>query len=659
MKSSRNGHVLRQLPYLVVSAALMMIAGLAVQQTLQLRQDFAENNAQEAAQVLRQNLTIWEQSALRQVNARIDELESAPDIAAVERMMRRSAPWLDAIYIWEPDPRSPRLRYPARATVEDPVRLVQHPCVLRAVQILRFRGRAEGAEAYRACREAPPRYNLYTSSLAAALLLQQGQPHEAWLALNEISTPLMLPLREAGTQGLPLHRIVSRRIQGAQAQASMGQPGRQRELLMSTARELADLDARQLDELSSFLQYTIPRELQKAGAPNAMAELRPELARAERRIEAYKEISQRLIARPAPEGDELQITRDPYDEEGFLLAYRAIFEGQLVVAVQIDPVRLLDELPDTGDRIIVDLDGYPIDGIPLAQDAVWVKVPFGKLFPTLQLARLRPDEHMEEQYTWLISQLAPVALALLLGGLALAARLRADRRREELYERQRDFITRVTHELKTPLAGIRIMAETLEMIGAEAPEETATFTGRILQEADRLTERIDEVLRLTRQPVPPRKAPLSPALLADELWDEWAPRFVEAGGSLELDVDLEMDDIRADEALLRDALVNLLSNALKYRHPERPLQATLRAHRERRHAVFEVIDNGLGVPKPMREAIFERFTRVEGDHRGKAGGHGLGLSFVAETARAHGGTIRCTGAPDGQGTRFTLRIPYR
>lgn len=658
MKSPGKGRLLRQLPYLVVGSALLLIAGLAVQQTLLLRQDFADNNAREAAQALRQSLSIWEQSVLRQTDARIDELESAPDISAVERVMRRSAPWLDAIYIWEPDPRSPRLRYPARATVEDPVRLVQHPCVLRAVQILRFRGRAEGAAAYRDCREAPPRYHLYTSSLAAALLLQQGQARDAWLALNEVSVPLMLPLREAAAQGLPLHRVVSRRIQGAQAQGGMGQPGRQRELLMSTARELADLDARQLDELSSFLEYTIPRELQKAGAPDAMADLHAELARAERRIAAYKEISQRLIGRPAPEGDELLITRDPYDEEGFLLAYRAIFEGQLVVAVQIDPVRLLDELPNTGDRLIVDLDGRPLDGIPLASDALWVKVPFGKLFPTLQLARLRPNDHMESQKTWLVSQLAPVALALLLGGLALVARLRADRRREELFERQRDFITRVTHELKTPLAGIRIMAETLEMVGTEDPDATATFTGRILQEADRLTERIDEVLRLTRQPVPPRKAPLSPALLADELWDEWAPRFEEAGGTLELDADLEMDDVRADEALLRDALVNLLSNALKYRHPERPLQVTLRASRERRHAVFEVIDNGMGVPRPMQEAIFQRFTRVEGPNRGKAGGHGLGLSFVTETARAHGGTIRCKDAAGG-GAHFTLRIPYR
>lgn len=660
MKAVRASHLLRQLPYVVVGFALLLIAGVAVQQTLLLRQDLADQRARQAAQTLRSLVGYWESSVLRQTRAWINELESTPDLSVAERRMRQSAPWFDAVYIWEPDRRTPRMRYPPRAIVEDPVRLVQHPCILRAVNTHRFRGRAAASVAYRNCHEAPPRYHLYTSSLAATLLLQQGKPNEAWLALNEVSVPLMLSLRDAAAKGLPLNRVVSRRIQAAQSQGAMGHPDRQRELLLSTARELADLDARQLDELSSFLEYTLPRELDKAGAPGAMSDLNGQLQRADRRIDAYKEIAQRLVARPAPPTGDLQITLDPYDQQGFLLAYGPIADGQLVAAVQLDPELLLAELPPTPDlpeRVILNADGTPLIGPPIPTDQIWVQVPFGELFPHLRLALLKPADHVEAQVTWLASQLAPVALTLLLGGLALVARLRADRRREELYERQRDFITRVTHELKTPLAGIRIMAETLEMI-SEDDAEQQPFVERILQEADRLTARIDEVLRLTRAPSAPKKAPLSPGLLADELWDEWLPRFEEVGGTLVLDADLEMDDLRADEALLRDALVNLLSNALKYRDPDRPLEATLRAHRQGRSAVFEVTDNGIGVPPAMHAAIFERFTRVEGDNRGKSGGHGLGLSFVAETARAHGGKASCAETPGG-GAHFTLRIPYR
>ena len=286
-----------------------------------------------------------------------------------------------------------------------------------------------------------------------------------------------------------------------------------------------------------------------------------------------------------------------------------------------------------------------------------MQVPFNRLFSHLRVGLLSEARPHPPRQLWLAAQLAPVALTVLLGGLAIWASLRADRRREALYQRQRDFMARVTHELKTPLAGIKLMAETLEMAAEDPAEERAPFLDRILQESDRLAERIDEVLRLTRAPAAPEKAPLSPTELARDLHEEWSPRFSAAGGALRAEL-ADLGEVVADAALLRDALGNLLSNALKYRHPERPLEATLRLRRERRRVVFVVEDNGLGVPADMREAIFEQFTRVEGPNRGKAGGHGLGLSFVAETARAHGGTVRCEGSPTG-GARFVLRIPIR
>ncbi|MFT4977910.1 MAG: hypothetical protein ACI8S6_003817, partial [Myxococcota bacterium] len=147
----RTSQLLRQLPYVVVGLALLLIAAVAVQQTLLLRQDLADQRARQAAQSLRGMVSYWESSILRQTRAWIDELESAPDLAAAERRMRRTAPWFDAVYIWEPSPRAPRLRFPPRAIVEDPVRLVQHPCIYRAGHTLRYRGRAQATVAYRNC----------------------------------------------------------------------------------------------------------------------------------------------------------------------------------------------------------------------------------------------------------------------------------------------------------------------------------------------------------------------------------------------------------------------------------------------------------------------------------------------------------------------------
>ena len=103
---------------------------------------------------------------------------------------------------------------------------------------------------------------------------------------------------------------------------------------------------------------------------------------------------------------------------------------------------------------------------------------------------------------------------------------------------------------------------------------------------------------------------------------------------------------------------NLLDNALKYRREGTRGLAQVRTGEMGRWVVVEVADNGIGVPPDMRRAIFERFQRVEGHGRGKAGGHGLGLSFVADTAAAHGGLVECSDGLNG-GARFRLKLRRR
>jgi len=125
---------------------------------------------------------------------------------------------------------------------------------------------------------------------------------------------------------------------------------------------------------------------------------------------------------------------------------------------------------------------------------------------------------------------------------------------------------------------------------------------------------------------------------------------------LELPAQPEVATVRPVQ--LRDALSNLLDNALKYRHPERAGVCMVRLRTERRWLTVEVVDNGIGVPSDKRKAIFERFARVEGPGRGRAGGHGLGLAFVAEAARAHHGKVECREGIDG-GARFLVRIRRR
>jgi len=109
---------------------------------------------------------------------------------------------------------------------------------------------------------------------------------------------------------------------------------------------------------------------------------------------------------------------------------------------------------------------------------------------------------------------------------------------------------------------------------------------------------------------------------------------------------------------MHDAIGNLLDNALKYRRPGIPGLCRVRTGVSGRWVIIEVADNGMGVPSDKRKLIFERFTRVEGPRRGKAGGHGLGLAFVAETAEAHHGLVECADGIDG-GARFRIKLPRR
>ncbi len=657
-RATKTARFRRQTSYWAFSLALLTIAIFAIQRTLLLRQEMDDENMRQTEQAMRTVMDYWEKETFRQADVWISELAQTPDIGAAERRTRKSVAWFDAFYIWAPGTSSGRMHFPARTPVEDQARLMHYPCLAQADRIARHARRSVAAEAFRACRESPPVFHLYASSRAASLLLQEGRPTDAWAALNEVSIPLFLPLHEAAAQGLSVERMVVRRIQGSQAQAGMGQPERQREILLATAQEIADMDAPQLEELLSFTEYTIPGELRRAGDRDGLASLSEQLERAERRQAAYEEVTQRLIARSPTEG--LQIASDPYGDNRFLLLYGPVAGGRMMAAIQVDPDALLDKLAEvTGEPpwVFLDAEGIPIDrSSTVRPQDIWVQVPFGRLFPHLRAGRLHGEPLTRRtQLTWTISQIAPIVLVLILGWLAIASRVRAERRREELYQRQQDFIARVTHELKTPLAGIRLMAETLEMGAVEDPEQRATFLGRILHESDRLGARIDEVLRVARQSTPPRKRPLSPSELARLVAEDWLIRFEEAGAVLTLDIS-EVTDIEADEELLVDALNNLLSNALKYRREEREHRCTLRVYREGAATVFEVIDNGLGVPPAMRKTIFERFARVEGDGRGKAGGHGLGLSFVAETAAAHGGSIECREGIDG-GARFLLRLP--
>jgi signal transduction histidine kinase len=259
----------------------------------------------------------------------------------------------------------------------------------------------------------------------------------------------------------------------------------------------------------------------------------------------------------------------------------------------------------------------------------------------------------EEQ--WIVPGVI-IGVALVLALFMLAAVDRAMQQQVELLERQRAFSTRVTHELKTPLAGIKVMAENLEIGAFRDEAQRRDMARRIVQEADTLTRRVDEVLALAKERQIPSPEPFDIEEIVYLLVEEWGPRFADAGVELSVDVG-PVEPVLGDPTAMRDAIACLLDNALKYRNEARQdPKVAVEVNQEGKSVVIAVRDNGIGVPKPMRKRIFDRFVRVEGPHRGKAGGHGLGLHQVREIVAAHHGTVGCAEGIEG-GSSFVVRVP--
>ncbi len=250
----------------------------------------------------------------------------------------------------------------------------------------------------------------------------------------------------------------------------------------------------------------------------------------------------------------------------------------------------------------------------------------------------------------LASLLGAVVVATLAVGALARLRQKAQRREREVVELKARFAATVSHELQTPLAAVRVMAETLERRLGDEPR-ARDYPRRIVAEVDRLGGLVDNILAFQRieqgrWEVRRERAALE-ALLPDLISE--AERAA-AGGEVEVDgAGLAGAAVSADPRLLRLALLNLVRNACRHNR-RRPVRLALRA----RGQVVEVEDNGVGVPPEDVPRLFEEHARG----RGAVGqGTGLGLALVARIARLHGGEVRLVRtSPEGSTFRLELGL---
>lgn len=649
----------RRLSYWALGIALVLLVLIGVAQTLTLQRDIENQELERARNNLSQEARRWDATFADRTEAWLQNLSTAEDVATRQRYYREREPSFDSFYLWHRPPFSePEMLFPAPVLREDLRAINRSPCMARAHRVAASLPTESVHTAYLACTDDPnPQVALFASTEAASMLLDQGRAVEAASALDSSGVDPM-ELRSAEAEGVSVRRMAVRRMLEAQALAATG---RER----FAAAEYADLAAEILNQngpaLEELLHLVEPLLLQLEGledGPARAAALRGQLPDARQRLQAWQSVRDQLAPR-AVAGADRRVLHDQLGG-GFLLVYSDLGDD-VFGAVQLDEVALLQDLAqgmgDDQDHLVVSRGGTIILG---AETEAQMSVAFPETLSHLRLGYGPSFMVMaQERFRYnLLSQLLPIMVGGLIGVAALTARVAADRQQEELLERQREFATRVTHELKTPLAGIRVMAESLDLMGGSDPATASVFAQRILSEVDKLTARIDEILSVARARRPSRPEPYSLNSVVDSALREWQPRFDDAGVYLGRRLaNLDGWQVVGDASLLRDAFVCLLDNAIKYRRDDgvQP-KVEVRLRRERRGAVLEVVDNGIGVPPGKRSSIFQPFARVEGPGRGKAGGHGLGLAFVSQAMQQHGGRVECKDGLDG-GARFVLRVP--
>lgn len=226
--------------------------------------------------------------------------------------------------------------------------------------------------------------------------------------------------------------------------------------------------------------------------------------------------------------------------------------------------------------------------------------------------------------------------------------------RRRLEEVRRDFVANVSHELKTPVGALGLLAETL--LEETEPVVARRLAQRIHAEAFRVSRIIDDLLDLSR--IESEESPPREPVLVNLVMAEAAERVRSGAEQRNIKIFLAEPSppvaVLGDRRQLTSAVYNILENAVKFSYEGSTVDLTGRVEDD--HVVVEVRDQGVGIPARDLDRIFERFYRVDHVRSRSTGGTGLGLSIVRHVASNHHGGVRVE-SREGEGSTFTLELP--
>lgn len=271
--------------------------------------------------------------------------------------------------------------------------------------------------------------------------------------------------------------------------------------------------------------------------------------------------------------------------------------------------------------------------------------------PLLEANRWSLTHSRRGLYLWSLILLG-VALA---GGVGYA--VRAIHREGKLSRLKTDFVSSVSHDLRTPLTSIRMFTESLLLDRVKDDRQRREYLEVIARETERLSRLTERILDFSRMEAG-RKAYTSleeeVAPLVHHALQSCSPVIQGSGGRVRVDIPDHLPSVRGDRDALIEVLINLINNAVKYSEEAPDIQITARA--EDQDVVLAVTDRGMGIPAAEQKRIFEKFYRVDCRRTSEVGGCGIGLSLVRHIIEAHGGSVGVT-SKLGAGSTFFVRLP--
>lgn len=260
----------------------------------------------------------------------------------------------------------------------------------------------------------------------------------------------------------------------------------------------------------------------------------------------------------------------------------------------------------------------------------------------------------QHKFGIIIKNIFPQVLTtfLLFGFVALSFFLiiRADKKRQEMFQIKTDFISNMTHELKTPIATISIALEAIERFDLQSMEKKMEYLGIARLEADKLSDLVDKVMQVSKMTdleIKSEQEVFDLNAVVREILNELQPRIKDKKLEILFENSTNQIEVISDLKSFNTIVYNLLDNAIKYNQTANP-RIAISSKRTGNFAELEVTDNGQTIPADFRDKIFEKFYRVPQDgqiHNVK--GHGLGLYIVESLAKRMGCLIEYSALPNG------------